>query len=542
MSLIGDLFVKLGLKSDEYNKGLDDAQKKAGSFGSAIGNIFKNIANSMGLGGVVSQFESVTSGIGSFYTSLKTASGGASIFKNAMTIIKGALVSTGIGAVVVVFGALVSYFTATERGAEQLERGLAGLKAIFGVLVDRASAFGEGMVMIFSGKFQDGWDRLKGSVKGVGAEMNSEVSTAMQLAARLQELEDRERGLVVSLEERRAKAALLRQQAKEEGVTADEKKQKLVEAASIYKSIFKDEKSIETERASILEAQINLGEKRDDKLLELEKTKAAAIQKDTEQAQTLKGLSREMNAINGALATELQLRNAVNDALSKPMKANQEITGTLKRRTTIEDGLFKAPTTGIMDTKLSDLGLSDVTSQMTSGDAMMAAGMARKKEQITQFNQDLNALIASGMQAAAVTFGVGIGNLMTGDMNIGEFGLSLLSAVAGFMVQFGEQMIALATANAVLALTMANPLSWPLMLAAGIAVVAAGTALANVSKKGMSGGSSGGGGSSAASGYSNQQENSTAAQALSGNVSFEVRGDKLVGVLNNVDRRNQNFK
>lgn len=540
MSLIADLFVKLGLKSDEFDKGIDNAQKKAGGFGSAISGIFKNIANSMGLGGVVSQFESVTSGIGSFYTSLKTASGGASIFKNAMTIIKGALVSTGIGAVVVAFGALVSYFTATERGAESLERGLAGLKAIFNVLIDRASLFGEGIVKMLTGDFKGGWDTLKGSMKGVGAEINSEVATAMQLAARLQDLEDRERGLTVSLEERRAKAALLRQQAKEEGYTAEEKKKMLTEAASLYRSIFKDEKSIETERASILEAQINLGEKRDEKLLQLEKTKSAAIQKDTEQAQTLKGLSREMNAINGALVEELKLRNEVNDALSKPMKANQEITGTLKKNTTIENGLFKAPKEGMMDTKLSDIQLEQSVGIMTTGDAKLASAMADKLKQVEDFNKELNSLITSGMNDAAVTFGEGLGALMSGDMNIGEFGASLLGAVGDFMSQLGQLFIT--TAIAMIAfnagLKSLNPI---VMLGAGVALVAAGALVKSFAKKGI-GGSSSEGSSSAASGYSGSQSQSTAKEALSGNVVFEIQGNKLVGVLNNVDRRNLNFK
>jgi len=545
MGMIGDLFVKLGLKSDEFNKGLDDSKKKAEGFGSSIGNIFKQMASALGLDGLLSKFTSATQGIQAFFVSMKAAAAGGTIFSGAMKIVQAALVSTGIGAIVVALGALVSYFTMTERGAESLERGLAGLKAAFSVLVDRASAFGEGLVNIFSGKFSDGWDKIKGSVKGVGAEMNKEVSTAMQLASQLQDLEDKERNLTVSLEERRAKAAQLRVESREEGKTAAERKALINEAAALYKSVFKDEKAIESERARIMQAQIDLGETRDEDLLKLEQTKAKAIQKDTELAMTLKMLSREMGAINGALASELKLRNDVNDALSKPMKANQEIIGTIKKNITVENGLFKAPTEGLMDIKTGDLGLADIESKMTTGDAAMAAAMEEKKTQVKQFNDSLNGLIASGMASAAMTFGAGIGSLMSGDMNVGEFGMSLLASVGNFIVQFGEMMITQALAQAALLASISNPLMWPLALAAGVALVAAGTALSNISKKGLSGGASsggGGGGGSAASGYTGKQNQSSASDALAGNVTFEIQGNKLIGVMNNVDRRNQNFK
>ena len=40
--------------------------------------------------------------------------------------IKAGLMSTGIGALLIAFGALASYFTNTKRGAEKLERAMAG--------------------------------------------------------------------------------------------------------------------------------------------------------------------------------------------------------------------------------------------------------------------------------------------------------------------------------------------------------------------------------------------------------------------------------
>ena len=48
--------------------------------------------------------------------------------------IKAGLISTGIGAFVIAIGSLVSYFTNTKRGAEQLQRIFAGFGAAVSVL------------------------------------------------------------------------------------------------------------------------------------------------------------------------------------------------------------------------------------------------------------------------------------------------------------------------------------------------------------------------------------------------------------------------
>ena len=73
----------------------------------------------------------------------------------------------------------------------------------------------------------------------------------------------------------------------------------------------------------------------------------------------------------------------------------------------------------------------------------------------------------------------------------------------------------------------------PLALGIGIALVAAGSAISGLAKKGVSGSAH----STAASGYSNYSQ-SNASAALSGNVVFELEGTKLRGALNNTDRRN----
>lgn len=49
MGKIGDLFVRLGLKKSEFDRGLDDAAKKAAGFGSKLGTILKGAAAGFGV-------------------------------------------------------------------------------------------------------------------------------------------------------------------------------------------------------------------------------------------------------------------------------------------------------------------------------------------------------------------------------------------------------------------------------------------------------------------------------------------------------------
>ena len=80
--------------------------------------------------------------------------------------LKVAIASTGIGALVLAIGSLVTYFTKTQSGADKLKQAFAGIGATISVLVDRLSTFCGGLLKIFSGDISEGVDILKGSSTG----------------------------------------------------------------------------------------------------------------------------------------------------------------------------------------------------------------------------------------------------------------------------------------------------------------------------------------------------------------------------------------
>ena len=86
---------------------------------------------------------------GGMITMFKGAISGAKTFVLGLRSVKGAMVATGIGALVVIVASLVMYFTKTKKGAEMLEVASAALGVVFGIIGDVLSTIGGAMVSAF---------------------------------------------------------------------------------------------------------------------------------------------------------------------------------------------------------------------------------------------------------------------------------------------------------------------------------------------------------------------------------------------------------
>jgi hypothetical protein len=143
----------------------------------------------------------------------KVKSGFVSIGKQAKVMfgsIKAGLISTGIGAFIVAIGSLVSYFTQTKKGAELLEKALAGVGAVAGVIVDRISTFGGAIVKLFSGDAKGALEGVKATFKDIGTEIANDTKRAIELKQAFQELRDSQRDLNVETAQQRAEIERLK--------------------------------------------------------------------------------------------------------------------------------------------------------------------------------------------------------------------------------------------------------------------------------------------------------------------------------------------
>jgi len=101
---------------------LSEKTKEAGEEGTALGMLKGKLK------GIISPIKGVVAG---------------------MKTLKGALISTGIGALVVALGSLVAYFTTTEEGSKKLAIATETLSILWGKFTEQASKLGEALINAF---------------------------------------------------------------------------------------------------------------------------------------------------------------------------------------------------------------------------------------------------------------------------------------------------------------------------------------------------------------------------------------------------------
>ena len=131
----------------------------------------------------------------------KAAASGA---KFLFSSIKMGIASTGVGLIVLAFGALATWFAKTKKGAEFLSVAFKGIGAAVNVIIDRIAKFGGGIAKILSGNIMSGLSDMGNSFKGIGAEILNDTLLSMALEKSLQKLTDSQRLLNVETAQRRA--------------------------------------------------------------------------------------------------------------------------------------------------------------------------------------------------------------------------------------------------------------------------------------------------------------------------------------------------
>lgn len=157
-------------------KGLESYLKDVGDEFKSIGEKFKAA-------------QAATIGMTTAQKALTTS---LNICSAAWKVFKVAIISTGIGALVIALGSLVSYFTKTQAGIEMASKAMAGLGAIVNVIIDRLSKVGSAIVNLFKGNFKQSANDMKGAFKGIGDEIEREVKLAVQLKEALNKIEKQE--------------------------------------------------------------------------------------------------------------------------------------------------------------------------------------------------------------------------------------------------------------------------------------------------------------------------------------------------------------
>ncbi len=298
---VGDTTRNVG----NYSEGFTEAINKTGLFGQAQ----QKAAQLTGLvSPVVKSVKSEISGISNSYKAAKTSSvqfSGAqkavavttNLTSAALRILKVALIATGIGAIVVLLGSLVAFFSKTQKGADFVSKAMAGLGAVVDVLIDRLSKVGGAFVKLFSGDFSGAFDDLSDAASGLGDELAREAREAYNLEAALQAVQDKEIGLIGVQAERKKKVEELRIAAKDEQKDLRERADLLQQAGDVEKQILADKLEIAKEEARISQAQLDLGESTREDIKATAEAQAKVTQLETESLKLRRSIETEKQSL-----------------------------------------------------------------------------------------------------------------------------------------------------------------------------------------------------------------------------------------------------
>ena len=205
--------------------------------------------------------------------------------------LKMGLISTGIGAFVVLIGSLVSYFTNTQRGADKLAVVFAGLGTAVAVITDRVSQFGDAVTKFFSGDFKGAAETVKGVVSGIGEEIKNEVAAITEITKRVQELRDVERDFGVERAKTNQEIAKARLLAEDENLTLQDRIKHLETANKLELETTEDAIKLAEEKLLLKQREVDLGESMAEDLDEVAQLEIALIDLQTQSFSTRKRLA-----------------------------------------------------------------------------------------------------------------------------------------------------------------------------------------------------------------------------------------------------------
>ena len=222
--------------------------------------------------------------------------------------IKAGLISTGIGAFVVLIGSLMVFLTKTKKGAELLQTAFAGVGAAIAVITDRISAIGGAIAKVFSGDFKGAITDVKGALTGVGDEMSREIRLATELERTFQRIADSERGLNLERAEANKIIAKARLDAEDETKTLEERMVALQKANDEELKITAKSLALQKEKVEATRQEVGMGESMSEDLEKLNQEKIKLINMETASFSMQKRLTTGLETLKVEAATKQKAR------------------------------------------------------------------------------------------------------------------------------------------------------------------------------------------------------------------------------------------
>ena len=331
-----DYVLKFSADTGNVNSAIQDVQTGVEGTSGAVSGLTNQLDKMTG--GAVSGFRNLTGGIKNGVTGLKS--------------FKVALAATGIGLILVAIGTLISYFTSTKRGAEQLKVATAALGAAFDVLRDRVSKIGGALVKFFTGDFSGALADVKDSFTGITDEIIRETKAASDLERAMNALKDEEREFTKARAATNLEISKARLLAEDDTLTVEERIDALQRAVELEQQTVDEQLRLAEERARIAREQVDLSKSLEEDLDRVAQAEAEVLDLQSASLRTQKRLQTELNSLRSeGIAKAKEAAQAEIDLMKATAEANtkrrEEDTKTLQVTTENQDKTLQVSTTSL---------------------------------------------------------------------------------------------------------------------------------------------------------------------------------------------------
>ena len=310
------------VKTDSAINNVDDLKDSIEDVGKETQNVAEE-SSEMGnqldaaAGGAITKFKGLVGTLGGVVKSFKT--------------LRGAIIATGIGALILAIGAVGAAFTNSEEGQNKFSKIMMQIGVVTGNVIDILANLGKGIMSlakIFSDPaaalqgFKDGIGDAVNGIKNFNEETKKEIKLAGKLADQYAEADRAERALLVSrAKANRDRAELLEKAIDKENFTTAQRIGFLEEAGALEEKITNQEIQAARLRFKAKQQENTLSGSTKEDLLEEEQLRARLIDLETAKLTKAKEVTSQIIALKAEEAAALK---AIRDEEAAKIKEAQD--------------------------------------------------------------------------------------------------------------------------------------------------------------------------------------------------------------------------
>lgn len=463
--------------TQDLKKGAKEAKQAVKDFDSATTSALDEITGLFGtsMGEINKTLSTLGGGFLSLRSAINKTSESATLGAKAFNILKVAMLSSGIGAVVAILGSLVAYFKKSQDGADKLAVAMGQLKQVFLVISDAAIAVGRTIINGFSKAFdffESRWKIFK-SRAGIKDVADEEEKADKNVFQRRRELTLRQQKLERDQIEWTVERAKLQTQIEEQREIAADKANKTaaerlaanLKAQELLNQLYAKQQQFAQERLDILREENSLSESTNQDLQAEADLEAELIELAGQRASRNKELLSQQGELTNLVTKE---------------REEQERIAALKARKAAELTLEKIDSSALLDQKVTS---PTITPKIDT--SVVKVGIAEMEMEFLNFGD----IIKEFTNFVSDAFAAMIEGFVAGNLNMTEIFNSVLQFLADNLKAIGKALIAYGAAKEAFDKAW-TPGGGIKSIAAGVALVAAGAVLSGLIKRASSGGTS----------------------------------------------------